>query len=96
LTLEDGVGVGVGLGVGVGVGVGVGFLLVDGVTVVVTCLVEVTVVVPPVVIVWVAVPDFKMLLQKSAASEVWPSNASSPQSLTVAVSQLLLWTRESQ
>lgn len=48
----------------------------------VTCLVVVTVVVPPRVEVTVAVPDFKMLLQKSRASEVWPSKASSPQSLT--------------
>jgi hypothetical protein len=83
LGLGLGVGVGVGRGVGVGVGVGVGrLLLVGGRTVVVTFLVEVTVVVPPRVMVSVAVPDFKMLLQKSRASEVWPSNASSPQSLT--------------
>jgi hypothetical protein len=64
--------------------VGVGRrLLVGGRTVVVTFLVLVTVVVPPRVTVSVAVPDFKMLLQKSRASEVWPSNASSPQSLTI-------------
>ena len=74
---EEGLGAegeGVGVRVGVGVGVGVGRrLLVDGlggITVVVTCLVVVTVVVPTRVTVEVAVPDFKMLLQKSRASEV--------------------------
>jgi hypothetical protein len=51
--------------------------------VVVVFLVVVTVVVPPLVMVSVAVPDFRMLLQKMRASEVWPSNASRPHSLTV-------------
>jgi hypothetical protein len=65
------------------VGVGVGrWLLEGGTTVVVTFLVVVTVVVASRVTVEVAVPDFNMLLQKSRASEVWPWNASSPQSPT--------------
>jgi hypothetical protein len=46
--------------------------------VVVVFLVVVTVVVPPLVMVSVAVPDFRMLLQKIRASEVCPSNASRP------------------
>lgn len=37
---------------------------------------------PPRVTVEVAVPDLRMLLQKSNASAVWPSNASSPHSDT--------------
>lgn len=80
---------------GVGVGVGVGVLLVGGYTVVVTFFVVVTVVVPPRVTVAVAVPDFRILLQKRRASEVWPSNASSPQSLTgnVVSTSLVKFTR---
>ena len=65
---------------GVGVGVGVGRLLLEGgYSVVVTFLVVVTVVVPPRVIVSVAVPLFRIFEQKTNASEVCPSNASSPQ-----------------
>jgi len=81
---DDGLGDEDGFG-GVGVGVGVGVLLVGGGggrTVVVVSRVVVTVVDPPLVTVVVAVPDLRMLLQKSRASEVWPSNASRPQSLT--------------
>jgi hypothetical protein len=83
-AVGDGVGVGVGFGVGEGVGVG-RLLVVGGTTVVVTFLVVVTVVVPTLVMVDVAVPDFKMLLQKRRASAVWPSKASKPQSLTIHV-----------
>jgi hypothetical protein len=76
--LEEGVGVRVGVGVGVGCGVAEGV----GRTVVVVFLVVVVVVVYPLVTVAVAVPDLKMLLQNRSASEVWPSNASRPQSST--------------
>jgi hypothetical protein len=76
----------VGVGFGDGEGVGVGFLLM--LTVVVTFFVVVIVVVTPCVMVCVAVPDFKMLLQKRSASDVWPTKASKPQSLTSGIS---LW-----
>jgi hypothetical protein len=62
--------------VGVGVEVGVGR------TVTVVFLVVVVVVVYPFVTVAVAVPERRMLLQNSAASDVCPSNASNPQSPT--------------
>lgn len=65
-----GTGGGVGVGVGVEVGVGVGRRLLEGYIVVVVSLVEVWVVVTPPVTVAVAVPVFKMLLQKSKASAV--------------------------
>jgi hypothetical protein len=53
-----------------------------GLTVVVIFLVVVVVVVYLLVTVAVAVPDLRMLLQNRSASEVWPSNASRPQSST--------------
>jgi len=74
LGVDDGVGLGVALGVGVEVGVGR--------TVTVVFRVVVVVVVTPLVMVEVAVPERRMLLQKSAASDVCPSNASNPQSST--------------
>jgi hypothetical protein len=74
LGVDDAVGEGVGVGVGVEVGVGR--------TVTVVFLVVVVVVVYPFVTVAVAVPERRMLLQNSAASDVCPSNASNPQSPT--------------
>jgi len=74
LGVDDSVGLGVALGVGVEVGVGR--------TVTVVFRVVVVVVVTPLVTVEVAVPERRMLLQKSAASDVCPSNASNPQSST--------------
>lgn len=73
----------VGLDVGVGVGVGVGLGVAEGEMVTVVVVVVVAVLVNPLVTVVVAVPDLKMLEQKSNASDVWPSNASSPHWLTV-------------
>lgn len=83
LGVEDEEGFGVEDGVGlVGVGVGVGVVVGVGRTVTVVFLVTEVVVVYPDVTVEVAVPERRMLLQKSAASDVCPSNASNPQSST--------------
>lgn len=68
--------------VGVGVGVGVGLGVAEGEIVTVVVAVVVVVLVNPLVTVVVAVPDLKMLEQKSNASDVRPSNASSPHWLT--------------